>query len=89
MQERLKDSDDSHANTSNQLKKSRSVDAPFGDMRTLHETNIPYTQNSLPRAKSDFNLNSSGASSATIIGKLEENFKEKNHGIHKGVRKIG
>ena len=72
MQERLKDSDDSHAaNQSNQLKKSRSVDAPFGDMRTLHETNnLPqYTQNSLPRAKSDFNLNSSGSNSAaTVIG---------------------
>ncbi|KAM7356035.1 insulin receptor substrate 53 kDa isoform 2-T2 [Cochliomyia hominivorax] len=69
--ERLKDSDDSHGTNhqSNQLKKSRSVDAPFGDMRTLHETNnIPYTQNSLPRAKSDFNLNSSGSNStATVI----------------------
>lgn len=45
-----------------QLKKSRSVDAPYGDMRTLHENannsgiNYEYTQNSLPRAKSDFNL---------------------------------
>ncbi|KAI8126781.1 Brain-specific angiogenesis inhibitor 1-associated protein 2 [Lucilia cuprina] len=67
--ERLKDSDDSHAsNQSNQLKKSRSVDAPFGDMRTLHETNIPpFTQNSLPRAKSDFNLNSSGSNSTTTV----------------------
>ncbi|XP_065359479.1 uncharacterized protein PF3D7_1120600 isoform X2 [Calliphora vicina] len=66
--ERLKDSDDSHgSNQSNQLKKSRSVDAPFGDMRTLHETNIPYTQNSLPRAKSDFNLNSSGSNSTTTV----------------------
>ncbi|XP_058985465.1 uncharacterized protein PF3D7_1120600 isoform X1 [Musca domestica] len=62
--ERLKDAEDSHANgsSSNLLKKSRSVDAPFGDMRSLHETHVPFTQNSLPRAKSDFNLNSSANS---------------------------
>ncbi|XP_012155654.1 uncharacterized protein LOC101453439 isoform X2 [Ceratitis capitata] len=57
--ERLKDGEDMHAggnSTSSQLKKSRSVDAPYGDMRTLHESQVSYTQNSLPRAKSDFNL---------------------------------
>nr|XP_036216932.1 putative uncharacterized protein DDB_G0282133 isoform X2 [Bactrocera oleae] len=57
--ERLKDGEDMHAvgnSSSSQLKKSRSVDAPYGDMRTLHESNVSYTQNSLPRAKSDFNL---------------------------------
>ncbi|XP_034655678.1 brain-specific angiogenesis inhibitor 1-associated protein 2 isoform X4 [Drosophila subobscura] len=59
--ERIKDGDDEQAHT--QLKKSRSIDAPYGDMRTLHEReNIGgagsshYAQNSLPRAKSDFNL---------------------------------
>ncbi|XP_054731586.1 uncharacterized protein LOC129240102 isoform X2 [Anastrepha obliqua] len=57
--ERLKDGEDMHAvgsSSSSQLKKSCSVDAPYGDMRTLHESNVSYTQNSLPRAKSDFNL---------------------------------
>ncbi|BFF97655.1 uncharacterized protein DMAD_06027 [Drosophila madeirensis] len=59
--ERIKDGDDEQVHT--QLKKSRSIDAPYGDMRTLHEReNIGgagsshYAQNSLPRAKSDFNL---------------------------------
>ncbi|EDW29460.1 GL22765 [Drosophila persimilis] len=59
--ERIKDGDDDQVHT--QLKKSRSIDAPYGDMRTLHEReNIGgvgsshYAQNSLPRAKSDFNL---------------------------------
>ncbi|XP_039964761.1 uncharacterized protein LOC120777487 isoform X2 [Bactrocera tryoni] len=57
--ERLKDGEDMHAvgnSSASQLKKSRSVDAPYGDMRTLHESNVSYAQNSLPRAKSDFNL---------------------------------
>uniref|UniRef100_A0A1I8QDI8 Brain-specific angiogenesis inhibitor 1-associated protein 2 n=2 Tax=Stomoxys calcitrans TaxID=35570 RepID=A0A1I8QDI8_STOCA len=67
--ERLKDSEDSHGNgggsSSNLLKKSRSVDVPFGDIRNLHESHVPFTQNSLPRAKSDFNLNSSMNSSVT------------------------
>ncbi|XP_067612858.1 uncharacterized protein DDB_G0287625 isoform X2 [Eurosta solidaginis] len=55
--ERLRDGEDMHASgSSSQLKKSRSVDAPYGDMRTLHESNVCYAQNSLPRAKSDFNL---------------------------------
>ncbi|XP_036326162.1 general transcriptional corepressor trfA-like isoform X2 [Rhagoletis pomonella] len=57
--ERLKDGEDMHAvgnSSSSQLKKSRSVDAPYGDMRTLHESHVSYTQNSLPRAKSDYNL---------------------------------
>ncbi|XP_061393171.1 uncharacterized protein LOC133328644 [Musca vetustissima] len=72
--ERLKDSEDSHANgsSSNLLKKSRSVDAPFGDMRSLHESHIPFTQNSLPRAKSDFNLNSS-ANSNGISSNMQGN----------------
>ncbi|XP_075161215.1 insulin receptor substrate 53 kDa [Haematobia irritans] len=66
--ERLKDSEDSHGNggsSSNLLKKSRSVDVPFGDIRNLHESHVPFTQNSLPRAKSDFNLNSSMNSTTT------------------------
>ncbi|XP_016987624.1 brain-specific angiogenesis inhibitor 1-associated protein 2 isoform X3 [Drosophila rhopaloa] len=65
--ERIKDGDDDHLQSHGaQLKKSRSIDAPYGDMRTLHEReNISgmgiagashYAQNSLPRAKSDFNL---------------------------------
>ncbi|XP_017133760.1 uncharacterized protein LOC108150226 isoform X2 [Drosophila elegans] len=65
--ERIKDGDDEHLQSHGaQLKKSRSIDAPYGDMRTLHEReNISgmgvtgashYAQNSLPRAKSDFNL---------------------------------
>lgn len=56
-----------------QLKKSRSIDAPYGDMRTLHEReggsgSALYGQNSLPRAKSDFNLALVGAGPMT--GKL-------------------
>jgi len=65
--ERIKDGEDDHLQSHGaQLKKSRSIDAPYGDMRTLHEReNISgmgvtgashYAQNSLPRAKSDFNL---------------------------------
>ncbi|KAH8239358.1 hypothetical protein KR032_003511, partial [Drosophila birchii] len=66
--ERIKDGDDEQLQGHGaQLKKSRSIDAPYGDMRTLHEReNISgmggsggashYAQNSLPRAKSDFNL---------------------------------
>ncbi|XP_044251748.1 uncharacterized protein IRSp53 [Drosophila takahashii] len=65
--ERIKDGEDDHLqNHGAQLKKSRSIDAPYGDMRTLHEReNVSgmgvtgashYAQNSLPRAKSDFNL---------------------------------
>ncbi|XP_017034288.1 uncharacterized protein IRSp53 [Drosophila kikkawai] len=65
--ERIKDGDDDQLQGHGaQLKKSRSIDAPYGDMRTLHEReNISgmggagsshYAQNSLPRAKSDFNL---------------------------------
>ncbi|XP_016955915.1 brain-specific angiogenesis inhibitor 1-associated protein 2 isoform X2 [Drosophila biarmipes] len=65
--ERIKDGEDEHLQSHGaQLKKSRSIDAPYGDMRTLHEReNISgmggtgashYAQNSLPRAKSDFNL---------------------------------
>ncbi|XP_017059981.1 brain-specific angiogenesis inhibitor 1-associated protein 2 isoform X2 [Drosophila ficusphila] len=65
--ERIKDGDDDHLQSNgSQLKKSRSIDAPYGDMRTLHEReNLSgmgisgpshYAQNSLPRAKSDFNL---------------------------------
>ncbi|XP_017080625.1 uncharacterized protein LOC108114247 isoform X1 [Drosophila eugracilis] len=65
--ERIKDGEDDHLQGHGaQLKKSRSIDAPYGDMRTLHEReNISgmgvtgpshYAQNSLPRAKSDFNL---------------------------------
>ncbi|XP_002068588.3 probable serine/threonine-protein kinase yakA [Drosophila willistoni] len=69
--ERIKDVDDDHQgqNHGAQLKKSRSIDAPYGDMRTLHERenmagilggssggSAHYAQNSLPRAKSDFNL---------------------------------
>lgn len=58
-----------HAGAS-QLKKARSVDAPFGDMRTLHERNNNldnvYGQNSLPRAKSDFNLNANNLSELLI-----------------------
>ncbi|XP_030372104.1 brain-specific angiogenesis inhibitor 1-associated protein 2 isoform X2 [Scaptodrosophila lebanonensis] len=58
--ERIKDTEDQSHGA--QLKKSRSIDAPYGDMRTLHEREIGggamahYAQNSLPRAKSDFNL---------------------------------
>lgn len=47
------------------LKKARSIDAPYGDMRTLNENN--YSQNSLPRAKSDFNITSSHNSKTTKI----------------------
>ncbi|XP_073841559.1 insulin receptor substrate 53 kDa [Musca autumnalis] len=73
--ERLKDSEDSHANgsSSNLLKKSRSVDAPFGDMRSVHESHIPFTQNSLPRAKSDFNLNSSANTNGSSGGNMQAN----------------
>lgn len=45
--------DESRAST---MKKARSVDAPY-DMRSLNDHN--YNQNSLPRAKSDFNLTGS------------------------------
>ncbi|XP_055856804.1 uncharacterized protein LOC129919783 isoform X3 [Episyrphus balteatus] len=55
--EKLKE-DESHSGSS-MLKKARSVDAPYGDMRTLNEHN--YSQNSLPRAKSDFNLTASAS----------------------------
>lgn len=59
-----------------QLKKSRSIDAPYGDMRTLHEReslstgpgSAHYAQNSLPRAKSDFNLTLAG--NATLTGEI-------------------
>ncbi|KAH8259854.1 hypothetical protein KR026_012020, partial [Drosophila bipectinata] len=62
--ERIKDGDDDQIQgLGAQLKKSRSIDAPYGDMRTLHERenmggvgSSHYAQNSLPRAKSDFNL---------------------------------
>ncbi|XP_034480781.1 brain-specific angiogenesis inhibitor 1-associated protein 2 isoform X3 [Drosophila innubila] len=64
--ERIKDADDEQLQGHGaQLKKSRSIDAPYGDMRTLHErenlgaggsASTHYAQNSLPRAKSDFNL---------------------------------
>ncbi|XP_055908041.1 uncharacterized protein LOC129942922 isoform X1 [Eupeodes corollae] len=55
--EKLKE-DESHSGSS-MLKKARSVDAPYGDMRTLNDHN--YSQNSLPRAKSDFNLTASAS----------------------------
>ncbi|XP_037951050.1 myb-like protein P [Teleopsis dalmanni] len=63
--ERIRDADENHSHSHNasQLKKARSVDAPYGDMRTLHETSNNYTQNSLPRAKSDFNLTATTTSS--------------------------
>ena len=54
-----------------QLKKARSVDAPFGDMRTLHEghnnMNAVYAQNSLPRAKSDFNINANISGESSVF----------------------
>ncbi|XP_064545214.1 brain-specific angiogenesis inhibitor 1-associated protein 2 isoform X2 [Drosophila montana] len=74
--ERIKDADDDQIQGQGlglglgaQLKKSRSIDAPYGDMRTLHEReglsgvsgSAHYAQNSLPRAKSDFNLALVGA----------------------------
>ncbi|KAH8299581.1 hypothetical protein KR044_003254, partial [Drosophila immigrans] len=78
--ERIKDTDDEQLQQSGhghgaQLKKSRSIDAPYGDMRTLHEReslvgtggsgSTHYAQNSLPRAKSDFNLALVGATPLT------------------------
>ncbi|XP_060660759.1 uncharacterized protein LOC132794368 isoform X1 [Drosophila nasuta] len=78
--ERIKDADDEQLQQSGhghgaQLKKSRSIDAPYGDMRTLHEReslvgtagsgSTHYAQNSLPRAKSDFNLALVGATPLT------------------------
>ncbi|XP_017842034.1 brain-specific angiogenesis inhibitor 1-associated protein 2 isoform X4 [Drosophila busckii] len=74
--ERIKDAADEAGQGQGQgngalLKKSRSIDAPYGDMRTLHEReslngggsggSTHYAQNSLPRAKSDFNLALIGA----------------------------
>ncbi|TDG49714.1 hypothetical protein AWZ03_003952 [Drosophila navojoa] len=71
--ERIKDADDEQLQSQGmgaQLKKSRSIDAPYGDMRTLHEResgsgSALYGQNSLPRAKSDFNLALVGAGPMT------------------------
>ncbi|XP_023178271.2 homeobox protein 5 isoform X1 [Drosophila hydei] len=71
--ERIKDADDEQLQSQGlgaQLKKSRSIDAPYGDMRTLHEreghsASALYGQNSLPRAKSDFNLALVGAGPMT------------------------
>ncbi|XP_030566851.1 LOW QUALITY PROTEIN: uncharacterized protein LOC115766909 [Drosophila novamexicana] len=79
VQERIKDADDDQLQLQGQgqgqglgaqLKKSRSIDAPYGDMRTLHERegvsgSAHYAQNSLPRAKSDFNLALVGAGPIT------------------------
>lgn len=73
LQERIKDADDEQLQSQGlgaQLKKSRSIDAPYGDMRTLHEreghsASALYGQNSLPRAKSDFNLALVGAGPMT------------------------
>nr|NP_729679.2 insulin receptor substrate 53 kDa, isoform A [Drosophila melanogaster]AAN11904.2 insulin receptor substrate 53 kDa, isoform A [Drosophila melanogaster] len=83
--ERIKDGDDDHLQGHGaQLKKSRSIDAPYGDMRTLHEREnlsglggtgpAHYAQNSLPRAKSDFNLAlvGTGQSSANKHKIIEE-----------------
>lgn len=82
MQERIKDADDEQLQQQQghgaQLKKSRSIDAPYGDMRTLHEReslstggtgSAHYAQNSLPRAKSDFNLTLAG--NATLTGEKD------------------
>lgn len=85
MQERIKDADDEQLQQQQQghgaqLKKSRSIDAPYGDMRTLHEReslstggtgSAHYAQNSLPRAKSDFNLTLAG--NATLTGEKAVN----------------
>ncbi|EDX10050.1 GD14289 [Drosophila simulans] len=83
--ERIKDGEDDHLQGHGaQLKKSRSIDAPYGDMRTLHEREnlsglggtgpAHYAQNSLPRAKSDFNLAlvGTGQSSANKHKIIEE-----------------
>ncbi|XP_032593034.1 brain-specific angiogenesis inhibitor 1-associated protein 2 isoform X3 [Drosophila grimshawi] len=84
--ERIKDAEDEQISGA-QLKKSRSIDAPYGDMRTLHERDgalgsTHYAQNSLPRAKSDFNLALVGA--GPITGSKHKIIEEPHGEIERG-----